>query len=231
MSGAFEYLFPGQGIGQVGLADVVAGEVFVGILVVTPDVLADPAVALDSTGVGTPLIQFQWNIILTSHVADQGHVSLVVRPEFGRAMGVAELNLDGRVLVGGRTGAPGHGSRPLHLVDRPAIADHKVRVGLATVGRPLHVAGRLLSVGPATNIMEDNVLRRSRLIGPLPTAKLILVADLIGQNLFAILPEAVGHPIDLPGSGHLMTALDKGPVTAIIIPAIVQIEVTLEGSR
>ena len=59
-------LFPRQIISQVLLADAVTSEVFIGILVVTPNVLANPAVTLDPLASRTALVEGQRNIIFPS---------------------------------------------------------------------------------------------------------------------------------------------------------------------
>lgn len=200
---------------------------------VSPDVLTNPAVALNPASSRASLIQGQRDVVLAGHIAGQGHIGLVVRPERGRSGGVSEFNLDGGILVGGRgrAGAPSHCPRTFHLVDYPTVADHEVRIGLTAVGRALHIAGRLLPIGPTTDVMEDDIFRGGRLVGPLLRAELVLVANLVGQDLFAVPLETVGNPVDLPDPGYLMAALDKGPVTTIVVPTVVEKEVALEGRR
>lgn len=147
-----------QVVSQFLLADAVTGKIFIGILVVTPDVLTDPAVALNPLTARAALVKGQWNIVLAGHVPGQGNVGPVVRPKYALTAGVAEFNLDRSILIGRHPGPPGNNPRTLHLVDRPAVADNEVGVGLTAVGRPLHETGRLLSIGPTAHIVQDNVL-------------------------------------------------------------------------
>ena len=151
-------LFSCQIISQVLLANTVAGEVFIGILVVSPDVLANPTVTLDPLASRAALVESQRNIIFPGHIPGQGNISLIVSPKHAAAAGVTKFDLNRSILVGRHSGTPGDNPRALHLVDRPAVADNKVGVGLVTVSRPLHEASGLLTIGPTTNIVQNNIL-------------------------------------------------------------------------